>query len=48
QILNYLKATGYEVGLLMNFGESRLAYKRFANSLSASSAPSAVSNQEFL
>jgi len=44
QILNYLKATGYEVGLLVNFGESRLAYKRFANSKSASSAPSAVSN----
>ncbi|HEY3271641.1 MAG TPA: GxxExxY protein [Geothrix sp.] len=44
QILNYLKATGYEVGLLVNFAESRLTYKRFANSLSASSAPSAVSN----
>jgi GxxExxY protein len=44
QILNYLKATGYEVGLLVNFAESRLTYKRFANSKSASSAPSAVSN----
>ena len=40
QILNYLKATGYEVGLLVNFAESRLAYKRFANSKSASSAVS--------
>jgi GxxExxY protein len=46
QILNYLKATGYEVGLLANFGEPRLTYKRFANSKcsSASSATSAVSN----
>jgi GxxExxY protein len=44
QILNYLRATGYEVGLLVNFAEPRLAYKRFANSLSASSATSAVSN----
>ncbi len=43
QILNYLKATGYEVGPLINFAESRLAYKRFANSISASSATSAVS-----
>ena len=46
QILNYLKATGYEVGLLVNFGEPRLTYQRFANTKSASSAPSAVSNQE--
>ena len=44
QLLNYLKATGYEIGLLVNFAESRLTYKRFANSLSASSATSAVSN----
>ena len=44
QILNYLKATGYEVGLLVNFAESRLTYKRFVNALSASSATSAVSN----
>ncbi len=44
QILNYLKATGYEVGLLVNFAEPRLTYKRFANSKSAPSATSAVSN----
>jgi GxxExxY protein len=28
QILNYLKATGLEVGLLINFGEQSLKYKR--------------------
>jgi GxxExxY protein len=28
QILNYLKATGVEVGLLINFGEQSLKYKR--------------------
>jgi len=28
QILNYLRATGVEVGLLMNFGEQSLKYKR--------------------
>jgi len=28
QILNYLKATGLEVGLLINFGEKSLKYKR--------------------
>ena len=44
QILNYLKATGYEVGLVVNIAESRLVYKRFANSKSASSATSAVLN----
>jgi GxxExxY protein len=44
QILNYLKATGHEVGLLINFGEPRLSFRRFANSKSASSATSAVSN----
>jgi len=28
QILNYLKATGLKVGLLINFGEKSLKYKR--------------------
>jgi len=37
QVLNYLRATGYEVGLLVDFAEPRLTYKRFANSKRASS-----------
>jgi GxxExxY protein len=31
QVLNYLKATGLPVGLLINFGESSLKWKRFIN-----------------
>lgn len=32
QILNYLKITRSPVGLLINFGNKSLEYKRFANS----------------
>jgi GxxExxY protein len=29
QVLNYLKATGFKLGLLINFGEESLSFKRF-------------------
>ena len=32
QIINYLNATGIEVGLLINFGSPKLEYKRFTRS----------------
>jgi len=31
QALSYLKASGYKVGLLLNFGSSKLQIKRLAN-----------------
>ncbi len=33
QILNYLKATGLKLGLLVNFGEKSLKYKRMIREL---------------
>ena len=35
QTLNYLKATGLKVGLLLNFGEKSLKFKRFIKEKSA-------------
>jgi GxxExxY protein len=32
QVLNYLKATGYETGLLLNFGRPSLQFKRYVRS----------------
>jgi GxxExxY protein len=29
QVINYLKATGYEIGLLLNFGRTSLQSKRY-------------------
>jgi GxxExxY protein len=31
QVVNYLKSTKMEVGLLINFGEKSLSWKRFIN-----------------
>lgn len=41
QLINYLKATGYEVGLLLNFGAASLEHQRLVCTQSAKSAKSA-------
>jgi GxxExxY protein len=38
QVLDYLKATGLKIGLLLNFGTETLQYRRFVFSKSARSA----------
>ncbi len=43
QLLNYLKATGYEVGLLINFGTESVEHRRLVFSKSFPSKKSAKS-----
>ena len=33
QVVNYLKATGYQIGLLVNFGSEKLQIRRLASNI---------------
>ena len=39
QVINYLKVTNKEVGVLLNFGDNSLVHKRFYNYINNSSNP---------
>jgi len=47
KIINYLKVTEYEIGLLLNFGTNSLEYRRFILSKSDKSVKSVDYNQAF-
>jgi GxxExxY protein len=47
-VLNYLKATNIERALLLNFGRTRLEYRRFAYSNSRKTADDAAADEDHL